>query len=501
MIASENAPCMVTGNVRRQGQHAPLGVAVIWAGCCTSGFVVTSFLFWATDMFGHFGGPVVDLAIVNGIYLVIALPVGMLATRRLERNALAWRDVDRPPSAAEAVAIMHLPLRLAILGATLWLLGSVANAIAAMAVLPFAQASTAVLIDLLGALASAGLIFLLTDRALRSVVGAAARASPTDVTATSVMSRMVVAWAVSSGIPLLGLVVVLGYHKAAESHRIAGAWCLAFVGIGASITATAILARGVAAPLYEIRQAVGQIADGHLDARLEISSFTEIGLLQRAVNDMAAALRERDRLTELFGQHVGADVAKRAVRDGVDLTGDIRAVSVLFVDVVGSTELATRFGPTDIALKLNRLLADIVATTQQNGGLVNKFEGDGALCIFGAPTAMQTDATAALRTARLMRNAIQRGHEFDIGIGVSRGKVFAGDLGVRSRHEYTVVGDAVNEAARLTELAKAVPGRVLASGAVLEAAGDDERACWSHHAMLSLRGRSEPTSAWTTQPE
>jgi adenylate cyclase len=85
--------------------------------------------------------------------------------------------------------------------------------------------------------------------------------------------------------------------------------------------------------------------------------------------------------------------------------------------------------------------------------------------------------------------------ELDAGIGVSSGQVVAGNVGAEERYEYTVVGDPVNEAARLTEAAKAVPERVLASGGAVRAAGA-EGSCWRAVGNLTLRGRTLPTEAY-----
>lgn len=76
---------------------------------------------------------------------------------------------------------------------------------------------------------------------------------------------------------------------------------------------------------------------------------------------------------------------------------------------------------------------------------------------------------------------------------MSAGEVVAGHIGDESRHEYTVIGDPVNEAARLTELAKSIPGRVAASGAAVEAAGSEEAGCWELGERVQLRGRPEPS--------
>ena len=129
-----------------------------------------------------------------------------------------------------------------------------------------------------------------------------------------------------------------------------------------------------------------------------------------------------------------------------------------------------------------------------HGGWVNKFEGDAALCVFGAPAPHPDAAGAALATARALRFRLDdQLTGIQAGIGVSAGQVVAGNVGAANRFEYTVIGDPVNEAARLTELAKSSPGRLLASDAAIARAGDRERARWRFGREESLRGRSRPT--------
>ncbi len=98
----------------------------------------------------------------------------------------------------------------------------------------------------------------------------------------------------------------------------------------------------------------------------------------------------------------------------------------------------------------------------QGTGLINKFQGDAALAVFGAPLRTDDPASAALATARALATELRRLH-VDFGIGVSAGPVFAGNIGAENRYEYTVVGDAVNEAARLADRAKDFDARVLCS--------------------------------------
>lgn len=129
-----------------------------------------------------------------------------------------------------------------------------------------------------------------------------------------------------------------------------------------------------------------------------------------------------------------------------------------------------------------------------NEGWVNKFEGDAALCVFGAPLPDAHAAAHALRAARELRARLAReSPPIAAGIGVSAGRVVAGNIGAARRFEYTVIGDPVNEAARLTEMAKRRPERLLASQAAVASAGTEEAAHWLSGEQVTLRGRSRPT--------
>jgi adenylate cyclase len=169
-------------------------------------------------------------------------------------------------------------------------------------------------------------------------------------------------------------------------------------------------------------------------------------------------------------------------------------VSALFVDVVGSTRLAHRESPERVVALLNAFFGVVVTAVHAHGGLVNKFEGDAALCVFGAPVPQADHAARALACARELRGRIDRlDGGLDAAIGVSCGTAVAGHVGAEARFEYTVVGDPVNEAARLTELAKQHEERLLACGDTVDAAGAEEAAHWVLDGEVTLRGRECPT--------
>ena len=138
---------------------------------------------------------------------------------------------------------------------------------------------------------------------------------------------------------------------------------------------------------------------------------------------------------------------------------------MLFVDIVGSTTLASEREPAEVVDLLNRFFSVVVEEVDKRKGLVNKFIGDAVLAVFGAPVELEDHAGQRARRGaeRWRSDWPTRCPTSQAGIGVSTGEAVAGNVGEESRFEYTVIGDAVNAAARLTELAKDVDGRLVAS--------------------------------------
>ncbi len=317
-------------------------------------------------------------------------------------------------------------------------------------------------------------------------------------TALSVRTRLLFAWSLGTGVPLLGLLVV-GVATLVEpgvnSEAVAGA--TAFLAVVAMLVggfATVIASRAIADPLTKIREAVERVAKGDLAVQVPIDDASEVGMLQAGVNRMTEGLRDRERIRDLFGRQVGEDVAHAALRDGTRLGGEEREIGALFVDLTGSTSMALAMPPTEVVRLLNRFFRVVIEVTETERGLVNKFEGDAALCVFGAPVASDDPAGDALRAARLLAERLDREvPEIGFGIGVSAGKAVAGNVGSEKRFEYTVIGDPVNEAARLCDLAKERGEPVVASDAALARASEEEAEAWSVTERTVLRGRLEAT--------
>ena len=165
--------------------------------------------------------------------------------------------------------------------------------------------------------------------------------------------------------------------------------------------------RSISDPVREVVDAMAKVERGRIDTFVGVYEKSEIGRLQNGFNRMVAGIGERDRLRDLFGRHVGADVARRAIEEGTSLSGDVREAAILFIDLVGSTKLTASRPPQEVARYSTTSSASSSAPLTTTHGLINKFQGDAALAVFGAPLALDGAASAALATARRLRDQLR----------------------------------------------------------------------------------------------
>ena len=432
-------------------------------------------------------------------YLVFAVPAGILWVLWLLRPVAEWLRADRPPTEEEQRVVLLTPARELIAHGVLWTLGGVV-----FTVLNYRYShDLALIIAIAVGLAGAGtcaVAYLLAQRVLRPVAARAlADQVPEDPALPGITTRILLTWALGTGVPVVGLTLVgigelVGTIDASSERVATTAVTLGGVALIIGLAATVLTARSLADPLNAVRRAVRQVQRGENDTEVDVYDGSELGLLQAGFNQMVDGLRERERLRDLFGRQVGEDVARQALERGITLGGEELEVAVLFIDLVGSTELAHNRPPAEVVELLNEFFCVVVDVVDGEGGSVNKFVGDAALCVFGAPLPHDDPAGGALRAARLLRERLAAEvPQCDVGIGVSAGTAVAGNIGAQQRFEYTVIGDPVNEASRLTELAKQHEGRVLASEAALSRATEDEARHWTLGATETLRGRATPT--------
>ncbi|HYZ69764.1 MAG TPA: adenylate/guanylate cyclase domain-containing protein [Mycobacterium sp.] len=348
-----------------------------------------------------------------------------------------------------------------------------------------------------GATATVCTGFLFTQRALRALMVAATIDLENAERAPGVRARLILMWTMCSALPGAGIVALVllranGWIIQSDAPIEVPILVLALVAVVLGLQAMILVASSISDPLHEVVDAMAEVEHGHIGQRIDVYERSELGQLQTGFNRMVAGLQERDHLRDLFGRHVGEEVVRRAVEEHETASGDEREVAILFIDLVGSTQLAATREPHQVAAVLNDFFRIVVAQVDKRHGLINKFQGDAALAVFGAPLRIDDPATAALATGRALADEL-RLLLVDFGIGVSAGPAFAGNIGAENRYEYTVVGDAVNEAARLADRAKHFESRVLCSAAAIERADEAERRCWGVQGSEMLRGRSQLT--------
>ena len=430
------------------------------------------------------------------VFMAAAMFDGYRRGRALLRRSLAFLLAGRAPHPSERELVLQTPWRLVRTALGYWLTAPIPFAALHLYLLdrPWLSIVRNWIGILLGALITAALTFLTVERTLRPAFALAlAGEPPARERYLGIRPRLMLSWSLGSGVPFLAIGLSLMFAGTADIR-----WPMAFLAVSGLVMGWLIMfiaARSVADPLEAMRGAVRRVGGGDLDVIVPVDDGGEVGLLEAGFNRMVAGLREERELRDLFGRHVGVQVARQAL-ERTGLGGEQRMASALFVDLVGSTGLAQQLPVDEVVATLNALFGAVVATVEAEGGWVNKFEGDGALCVFGAPIDQPDHAARSLRAARALHQALVRLREdhpaLDAGIGVSCGLVVAGNVGAEQRYEYTVIGDPVNEASRLTEHAKRWPCRVLASEAAVAAGGDEAR-WWRRVGEFEVRGRTLPT--------
>ncbi|WP_051711724.1 adenylate/guanylate cyclase domain-containing protein [Spirillospora albida] len=431
-------------------------------------------------------------------YASVAIAVGVAVGLRVFRPMRRLFRTDRTLTEAEQRLVLRSPLLLMKVHGVLWGFAAVGWAGINLPFSPLMAVKLGLTV-LLGGLTTCMIVHLVAERLFRpAAVLALTSRVPAGSRVPGVVTRSVLAWGLGTAVPVIGILLMgAASLSVADVSSRQLSWTMVALSGTALVVGVGVIylaARAVADPIDSVRLAMARVERQDLLTEVPVYDGSEIGQLQAGFNQMVAGLREHELLQDLFGRQVGEDVARLALERGVELGGEVRDVAVIFVDLVGSTRLAATRPPAEVVALLNEFFAVVVQVVNAHGGWINKFEGDAALAIFGAPLDLPDGPARALAAARELASRLAvEVPSLTAAVGVSAGPAVAGHIGAEKRFEYTVIGDPVNEAARLTELAKKTPGLVLASGPALDAAGPDEASHWEITGEVTLRGRLEPT--------
>jgi adenylate cyclase len=283
---------------------------------------------------------------------------------------------------------------------------------------------------------------------------------------------------------------------------------------GDAAAARAAVAKGRGKPVMDaIRDLVRRMEAHEADrmerrqaevSRVALAIWILVGILTVlfvlfAISGLREATR-RNRLSRFLPREL---VLRLADDDGSLKAGRRQDAAIVFVDMRGSTALAESLDPHALSEFLSAFRRRVTRLARLRGGVVDKFIGDGALVVFGLPEPRPDDAARALAFARDLVAVIARwsaraarAEPVRIGVGVHYGEVFCGIIGEEARYEFTVLGDAVNVAARLEQATKLHGVPILASEAARRAAGEPEGA-WREVDREPLRGRRERMPYYT----
>ena len=239
------------------------------------------------------------------------------------------------------------------------------------------------------------------------------------------------------------------------------------------------ISRALTRPIVRLDHGMRRVSDNDLTIRLPVTSDDEVGRATSGFNQMVEGLSERQYLRDTFGKYVGESVASAILADqerGGRVVDTIADATLMFTDIEGFTGLSEHMTPTEVASTLNTYLGIVVPAVQRHGGVVNSVIGDGLFVSFNLPLPLEHHAAAALRAAVEIQQALATakfagGVHIRTRIGINTGQVIGVTIGTENQLSYTLLGDAVNVAARVEQLNKRYGTEILATESTVRAGG------------------------------
>lgn len=272
----------------------------------------------------------------------------------------------------------------------------------------------------------------------------------------------------------------------------------------AGIITSFFLGKRLTRPISHITEAGRAIAQGNYDYRFEGRRKDELGVLMRAMNVMSSGLLQKEKVEQLFSRYVSPNVARQVLKEletleTVELGGrDVKA-TVFFADIAGFTGLSEEMEPSDVSDLLNLYFGGIAKSVHFWNGHIDKYMGDCAMAVFGVPEESENHALNGIACAWMIQALVKAMNErrraaglitVEFRIGVNSGTMLAGNMGAAERMEFTVVGDAVNLASRLSHLAE--PGGVLITEEMHHDEHLNSRVATERQGTVKIRGKKQP---------
>jgi adenylate cyclase len=310
-----------------------------------------------------------------------------------------------------------------------------------------------------------------------------------------------VMWAVSASIcPIASLLLLMFAPRSPAMNTEWFAVFVGIVGIAFGIFTALMISHLVAKPIDQLRAAADAVSRGKFDVDLPVARADEFGQLLGEFNHMLRELKDKEKLRQTFGLHVGKGAAEQILARDPGLTGVEEEIAVMFVDMRSFTSRTSSAPPRDVVGILNDFFrVSVRVVEEQYGGMVNKYLGDGFMAIFGAgdhESVRADEAVAAgqeiLRAVELLNRDLvsQSRAPLQIGIGIHCGPAIVGSIGSPQRLEFTAIGATVNLASRVEGLTKTVGRPLLVTAAVQQCLRDPSKL--EQLPAQQVRGVDEP---------
>jgi class 3 adenylate cyclase len=280
------------------------------------------------------------------------------------------------------------------------------------------------------------------------------------------------------------------------------------IGLGLAIVLILGLSRRMTKPIIQLAKATKDVAEGRLD-QIELTlpplrHHDEIAVLCHSFEEMVKGLKEKEKVKGVLNKVVSREIAQEILNGTVHLGGEEKVVTVLFADIRDFTKITQNMAPKEVIEILNTCMTKISHIIDANGGVIDKYVGDEAMALFGAPIFCKDAAIKAIRSALEMADDLKewnrqreaRGQPaIEIGIGIHTGAMLAGNMGAENRLNYTVIGSNVNLAARLCKAAKRM--EILVSKDTLNEPLVKETFLYEEISMNTFKGFDQPVEVYS----
>lgn len=270
---------------------------------------------------------------------------------------------------------------------------------------------------------------------------------------------------------------------------------------------TLLLSRRMSRPIHEIINASRALDEGAYDFSPQSERKDELGGVMNVMQRMAAGMQRKEKVESTLSRYVSHRVAEAVLdHDQPDLGGHRVQATVLFADIVGFTRMAEGMDPEEVASLLNQYFSHIARACESNHGVVDKYIGDCAMMVFGTPQPDEDHCYHGIYTALVIDRLValenmqreKRGYPPVLfRFGLNSGRMLAGNMGTHERMEYTVVGDSVNLASRLSNVADG--SEIVITEALYRRPDIHQRFLAREHGAIKLRGIEQPVTTYVVE--